>query len=99
MCKRDQANQRNDDGARKRCEMRVRVAGKIIRNGDILVMGVPYPGECTEGASHDSQVGDNSHNEDGIVGHIQVAEVVDDLKQKPDNTRECTSAMNTTQML
>jgi hypothetical protein len=99
MCKRDQANQRNDDGARKRCEMRVRANGKIIRNGYILVMGVPHPWECTEGADHDGQIGYNSHNEDGIVGYIQVAEVVDDLIQKPDDTRERTAAMNTTQML
>ena len=33
------------------------------------------------------------------MGDIRMAEVVDDLVQKPDDARESTSTVNTTQML
>lgn len=63
------------------------------------MMCVSYPREGTESADHDGDVGDYPHYKNGIVCDIEVAEIVNDLEQQPDDTRKSTTAMNTTQML
>ena len=58
------------------------------------MMVVSHPGECAQGADDDGNVCDRANNEDGVVIDRMVPEVVHDLKDKPPNSRKCTTAVN-----
>lgn len=49
----------------------------------LLVVSVSHPGESTESTNHHGDVGDHSHDKDGVVGDIEVPEIVDHLKKQP----------------
>lgn len=46
-------------------------------------MSVADPREGTESADHDRQVRHDAHDQHRVVLHVQVAEHVDDLEEKP----------------
>lgn len=49
----------------------------------LLVMSVSHPGESAERTNHHGNVGDHSHDKDGVVGDIEVPEIVDYLEKQP----------------
>jgi hypothetical protein len=63
------------------------------------VVSIAHPGESTERADHDSDVGNDTHDQNCVVGHIDLTEVLDDLVEKPDDTGECAATVDATQML
>lgn len=63
------------------------------------MVSVAHPRESTEGANHDSEVGNDTHHQDRVVGHVDLAEVLDNLVEKPDDTGECAATVDATQML
>ena len=46
-------------------------------------MSVSHPGDSTEGTNHHGDVGDHSHDKDGVVGDIEIHEIVDHLEKQP----------------
>lgn len=60
-----------------------------------LVMSVSYPGECACGGDDEGDVGDRSNNEDRVVVHRMVSEVVHNLEEEPGSTGQSTTAVNT----
>jgi hypothetical protein len=49
----------------------------------LLVVSVSHPGESTERTNHHGDVSDHSHDKDGVVGDIEVPEIVDHLEKQP----------------
>lgn len=60
---------------------------------------VSDPGEGSESAQHDGYIRNDSHNQNGIMIDIVVSEIVDDLEQEPENPRQGTTAVDSTEML
>ena len=42
--------------------------------GHVLVVRIAYPGECAEDADGNGEVGDNAHDENGVVVHLMMTE-------------------------
>lgn len=63
------------------------------------MMGIPHPRESTQSTNHHGNIGNDSHNEHGVVRNIKIAEVVDDLEEKPYDTGECAATVNAPKVL
>lgn len=50
---------------------------------NLLVVSVSHPGESTERTNHHGDVGDHPHDKDGVVGDIEIPEIVDHLEKQP----------------
>lgn len=46
-----------------------------------LVVGVPNPREGAQSTHHDCNIGDHAHNQHGIVGNVEMAEIIDDFQK------------------
>lgn len=62
-------------------------------------MRVSNPWEGTEGTDSDGKVGDETHDQDGVVSNIEFHEVHHNFVEQPDDTRQSASTMNSSQML
>jgi hypothetical protein len=65
----------------------------------LLVVSVSHPGESTEGTNHHGDVGDHSHDKDGVVGDIEFPEIVDHLEEQPYYSRQSATAVDPSKML
>ena len=65
----------------------------------VLVVCVPDPGERTQNADCDEEVGDHAHYQDSVVVVFVVDEDERDAENEPDKARCCASRVNAAQML
>jgi len=63
------------------------------------VVGIPQPGNRAQDDDDDSDVGNRPSDEDRLGGDGIASEVVYNLEYEPASTRQCTTAMNASEML
>lgn len=52
----------------------------------LLVMGIPNPGKCAEGADDDSNVCNDSHDQDSVMLNVLLQKAPDNLQDQPADT-------------
>lgn len=62
-------------------------------------MVVSNPRECTERAHSNREVRGNTDSENSVVADIAMSEGVNDLEDEPENTGQCASTVNSSQVL
>jgi hypothetical protein len=65
----------------------------------LLMVRIAYPRERANGTDDDSDIRDDTGNQDRIVRDRARAEVVDDLQDEPEDTRNRATTVNSTQVL
>lgn len=64
-----------------------------------VVVGVPHPRERAEDGNQNEQIGDDPHDENGIMVDVLVLEDVEDLHDEPKTARKSATGVNSTKML
>lgn len=63
------------------------------------MMIVSDPRECAESANHDSNISENSHDEDCVVADIHMGKVVNHLVEEPSHSSKSTTTVDTSEVL